>query len=132
MGIFYTDAFAVYHRSVLVMFPKAKEVEVLLDAGDVPYALQEVSKADPSSPTQSDRQTAQYVINRLGSQDQATKVAMVDLAMKWNDLEMWKEVVKASGAQKSVDVVGKPKFLEAWRKFSFESIRAMYVSFSSC
>ena len=118
---------AVYHRTVLVLFAKDREVEILLNAGGVPYALKILRKANPLALTEEDRKTAQYVVHRLSSQDQATKTAMADLAVRWGDSNMWKRIVKASGAEQNINTLGKNKFVEGWKKFSFDAVQSTYV-----
>jgi len=43
---------------------------------------------------------------------------MADLAVQWDNLEMWKRVVNASGAEQNVEVLGQKIFVDAWKKFS--------------
>jgi hypothetical protein len=46
---------------------------------------------------------------------------MTDFAMKWNDLDRWKEVIKKSGLPISTFDID--KLLQAWKMFSFEGVR---------
>ena len=99
----------------------------MLNAGGVPYALKKLHMAKPFALTEEDRKTAHYVVHRLSSQDQATKIAMADLAVQWDDLKMWKRVVKASGAEQNINALGKNKFVEGWKKFSFDAVQPTCV-----
>jgi hypothetical protein len=68
---------------------------------------------------------ANYVLARLNSHDKAYTLIMADLAVQWNDLAMWTQVVKASGADKNLEMIGTDKLIAAWSKFSFENLRPM-------
>lgn len=110
-----------------MLIPKENQVEILLSAGGVPYALKIAQSANPARLTQDDRSAAHYIIDYLGSQNDATKVAMADLAVRWNDLKMWKQVLASSSADKNINILRDEIFPVAWRKFSFEAIRVMCV-----
>jgi hypothetical protein len=114
-----------YRRTVLVLFPVGKELDILLKAGGVSYALPKLKRAGPRDPTDEDRKIANYVLARLTPRDKASSLAMADFAIQWNDLAMWNQLVKASGAEKNLDMVGKDNLIKAWKKFSFESVRPM-------
>lgn len=121
----------VYRRTVLVLFPKDRQLEILLNAGGVPYAVGLLQKANTIDPTETDRRTAQYVVNSLKVGDKSVAQTMADLAVQWNDVGLWKQVVTASGGEKNVDVLGMDKFNQAWKKFSFSAVRSTYVSLVS-
>jgi hypothetical protein len=97
----------------------------MLNAGGVSYALQKLKSASPRSPTQEDRKMANYVLARMNPGDKASALAMTDFAIQWNDLAMWNQIVKASRADKNLDMIGKDKLIAAWDKFSFENVRLM-------
>jgi len=97
----------------------------MLNAGGVSYALQRLKSAGSRSPTQEDRKVANYVLARINPRDKVSALAMADLAIQWNDLAMWNQIVKASGAEKSLDMIGKDKLIAAWDKFSFENVRLL-------
>jgi hypothetical protein len=111
-----------------VLFPTAKELDILLNAGGVSYALQKLKRAGPrDDPTPEDRKMANYVLARLTPRDKISALALADFAIQWNDLAMWNQLVKASGADKNLDVIGKDKLFAGWKKFSFENVRPTYV-----
>ena len=76
-----------------------------------------------NQPTAKDRKRASYTLFRLGANDKKTARFMADLALQWNDLAMWKEVVIKSGAESSMGTLGKNKFIQASKLFSFEAVR---------
>jgi dihydroxyacid dehydratase/phosphogluconate dehydratase len=99
----------------------------MLNAGGVSYALQRLKRTGPSltGPTQDERKMANYILARLSSRDRTLTLAMANFAVQWGDLAMWKQVVKATAADKSLDIVGQATIFAAWKKFSFETVRPM-------
>jgi hypothetical protein len=112
---------------VLILFPVSKELDILLNAGGVSYALQNKD----SRPHEEDRTVANFILGRIKRGNKVPALAMADLAMQWNDLTMWIRVIKASEADKSLDVLGADKFVAAWKAFSFEAIHPTWV-YSFC
>lgn len=106
-----------------MLFPCTKELDILLKAGGVTYAIQKLKRSGQKDPTEEDRKIAKYVVDRVSTRDKDTTRTMADFAAQWNDIAMWKQVIKASGADKSFDVLGKDRFIAAWKAFSFENVR---------
>jgi hypothetical protein len=48
---------------------------------------------------------------------------MADFAMQTRDLGLWKRIVKISGADKNIKVLGKQRILQACQTFQFEQVR---------
>jgi hypothetical protein len=48
---------------------------------------------------------------------------MADFAMQTKDLGLWKRIVKISGADKNIKVLGKQRILQACQTFQFEQVR---------
>lgn len=117
-----------YHRTVLVLYHEDHELDIFLSTGGISYALQRLKRKELSKPTADDRRVANWVIARLTARDPTTTREMAKIAIQWNDLEMWNKVVKASVADKGIQVLGKDSLIKAaWKKFSFETIRPMCV-----
>ena len=97
----------------------------MLNAGGVSYALQRLKRGGPRNPTEEDRKMAKYVLARITPHNKTSTIPMADFAIQWNDLAMWTQLVKASGADKNLDIIGRDKLIAAWKKFSFETVRSM-------
>jgi hypothetical protein len=108
-----------------VLFPVEKELDILLKAGGVSYAIQKLNRAGRKDPNEEDRRMAEYVLNRSDIRNKDIATTMADFAVQWGDTVMWTRVAKASGADKSVDVLGRDRFIGAWKAFSFEAVRPM-------
>jgi len=106
---------------VLILFPVSKELDILLNAGGVSYAVQKLKQGQPRDPTEDDHTVSNFILGRIKGGDKVPALAMADLAMQWNDLTMWTRVIK----------LGADKFVTAWRAFLFESIRPTWV-YSFC
>lgn len=116
-----------YRRTVLVLFPYDKEADILLESGGISYALQKLKLGGSREPTDEDRKMAKFVVNRINSRDTTPTRAMAGLAVQWNDLGMWCQVMKAGGADKNLDVLGQDRIIAAWNKFSFVAVRQTWV-----
>lgn len=68
---------------------------------------------------------AEFVLDRLRTRDKVIVQAMVDFAVHWDDNAMWTRVVRASGGDKSIDILGKDRFIGAWKALSFEAVRGV-------
>jgi hypothetical protein len=108
-----------------VLFPCEKELDIMLKAGGVSYAIQKLKRAGRKVPTEEDRKMASFVVDRIRTGDKITAQTMVDFAVQWDDIAMWTRVVRASGADKSVDTLGKDRFVGACKAFSFEAVRGV-------
>jgi hypothetical protein len=106
---------------VLVLLHEHDATSILFSAGGVTYALQRLKTANSTIPTADDRTLADLVLRSLASNDKVTATTMADFAMKWNDLDRWKEVIKKSGSPISTFDID--KLLQAWKMFSFEGVR---------
>jgi hypothetical protein len=114
-----------YKRTVLVLFRGEEELDILLGAGGITYALQTLIRTGASKrqPTADDTKMANYILSRLTTHDKATARSIAGFAVNWGDSEMWKKVVKGTGAAKNIDMIGKDNLIRAWKKFSFEVVR---------
>jgi hypothetical protein len=109
---------------VLVLFHKDRAADILFSAGGTDYAVSRIR--DSVTPTAEDRKMADLILHSLRTYNIGATVNMSDIAVKWNDLEMWKAVVKKSGSLTSTYAVD--SLVRAWKAFSFESVRARRVT----
>jgi hypothetical protein len=115
-----------------VLFREQDDLDILGDGG-VQYAMQTLTRANgwTTEPNAKDRKRAEYILHRLKVNDKKTARFMADLAVQWNDLAMWNRVVKGSGAEKNVDVLGMEKLVQASKQFSFQAVRMTWVPSSN-
>ena len=116
----------VYHRTVLVIYREADELNILLASGGVPFALGKLARSRSLAPSLDDKKMFDYILKHAPAGDTATFTAMADYTLLWKDLELFKRIVTASGAEKNPTVIGQNNLIEAYSTFSFEEIRSMY------
>lgn len=113
-----------YRRTVLVLFPYNKELDILLESGGVSYALRRLKRGGTGQPDEDDQKVAKFIVDRIKKGDTVSTQAMTDYAVQWNDLAMWSQVVKSGGTDKAIDILGKERLVAAWMKFSFDVIQS--------
>lgn len=108
-----------------MLFHKEDELDIMLRAGGVTYALQTLARTGAARRQRSpdDLKIANYILSKISSSDGATARTIAEFAVQWGDSEMWKKVVKGSYAEKNVSVLEKDHLIRAWQKFSFEFVR---------
>ena len=105
----------------MVLFHEDHATNILFSAGGVTYPIQKLKRSGSIVPSADDREMAGLVLNSLKPQEKETATTMADFAMTWNDLEMWKTVVKKSGS--ILSTFGADQLLRARKTFSFEGVR---------
>ncbi|TFK34835.1 hypothetical protein BDQ12DRAFT_612637 [Crucibulum laeve] len=118
-----------YRRTVLILIREDDAPNVLFSAGGVHYALQRLAKSNSLLPSPEDRKMASLILANLSSGDTTTPKVMVEYTLKWNDVEMWKTLTKASGCV--VSTFKAEQFIQAWKQFSFESVQASFAEILS-
>ncbi|TFK65122.1 hypothetical protein BDN72DRAFT_824875 [Pluteus cervinus] len=118
-----------YRRTVLVLLHGDDKRQLMFAAGGVGYAVAELKKANPSNITQEDRNMALMAISKLtyypypyGLHNGNTHATdMLDIAVLWNDLPMWKQIGEKVNYAKPV--VGEAKYVDALKKFDFKAFK---------
>lgn len=110
-----------YYRTVMALVHEDDASKILFSQAGVYFALQKLSQLESCSPMTGDRDLAQLVLKYLNTNDRKTPNIMAHVAVKWNDLVLWKTVVEKSDLLIStfdIDVLTK-----AWKSFAFEDVR---------
>jgi hypothetical protein len=106
---------------VIILFHKDHAAELLFSAGGPDHAAKRLQNVNV--PTAYDKEIADLVLDSLHSCDSPKRVAsMGNVALKWRDLGMWKEVVKTSGSL--ISIFGINHLRQVWEAFTFECVRA--------
>jgi len=95
--------------------------DVCFSAAGIPYAVQKLKKSSIIPPTSEDRLWASRVMTKSISLNKEQAIFMLELAMKWGDAAMWKQVMK--GPSCALGVLDVNMLLKAWKAFSFEIVR---------
>lgn len=72
----------VYNRTLLVLFHRSKEGDILLKAGGVAYALKKLESAKTREPTEEDKMLARYVVERINTKEKLVTQAMAGVAVQ--------------------------------------------------
>ncbi|KIJ04568.1 hypothetical protein PAXINDRAFT_159331, partial [Paxillus involutus ATCC 200175] len=117
-----------YRRTVLLMFPREHEEELMLAGQGVEYAIAQLQKTT-TTPTAKERRMFQFVMDRLKVRDayiwRAPTVnpsaarALAHATLVWNDLELWMSLTGKSGANQNL---GTEQLLAARKKFGSEKV----------
>ena len=107
--------------------PKDKIDDVCFAVEGVSYAYRKLKESTAVPPTQVDRQWAGRLMSKDGSLNKEYIVTLLDYALKWRDLAMWKNIMKLRSC--SLQFVGAPKLIRSWREFSFDEVRVRLVRF---
>ena len=104
----------------------ADDSSTLLGMGGSDYALKKLLRWKAEGPTERNKQLARYITDhgRLNpSWSQAPPQAaslLIDLALEWNDLAMWQEVIKKSVSGGDTSRLSSDVLIRAWSLFSFD------------
>lgn len=91
-------------------------------AGGIPYALAQLGPVNLNSrpPSAEDRKLATLLLTRELTQD--VLLTLVDLALHWVDIDLWKGILKKVNYQPLR--LGTGRLARAWETFSFEVLCA--------
>lgn len=128
---------AGYRRAALVMYlaGAGEGPEAPLDAA---YASNKLKRWMAEGPTERNKKMAQFILSngRLGPSYGYWKrrgtlpedaLLLVDLAVEWNDFEMWVGILKKSGGDKNPQLLGPAPLVRAWTAFPFNVTRPVSV-----
>ncbi|KAJ3497068.1 hypothetical protein NLJ89_g10399 [Agrocybe chaxingu] len=116
-----------YRRTVLLLIPEEEEQEICYAAGGLKYAFAEIQSSTDIPPTDDDRLWASRVLEKSSNgtsleKDQST--FMLDLAVKWKDIAMWKACAK--GQHCTLHVLGKERLHNALKEFGFSKVSVSF------
>ncbi|KAF8067731.1 hypothetical protein FPV67DRAFT_1153315 [Lyophyllum atratum] len=110
-----------YYRTVLVLMHEQDAPDILFKAGGVDYAMQRLRKSISDTPTPDDKRMWDLLFKGFSGYDQATAAFMSDCALRWRDLDMWKNVIKKSGSL-IMTTFGTDHIVRAWKMFTFQNV----------
>ncbi|KAF8844491.1 hypothetical protein BDN67DRAFT_962852 [Paxillus ammoniavirescens] len=127
-----------YRRTVLLMFPREHEEELMLAGQGVEYAIAQLQKTT-TTPTAKERRMFQFVMDRLKVWDayrwRAPTVnssavrALARATLAWNDLKLWISLTGKGGANQNIGVLGIEHLLAARKKFGSEKVSVTLQQF---
>ncbi|KAF8908586.1 hypothetical protein CPB84DRAFT_1843480 [Gymnopilus junonius] len=119
-----------YRRSVLVIIPNRKIDDIHYAIQGIPFALQKLKESRSIPPTAADRHWADCLIKKGGYHlTEEHIVTLLRYALKWQDLAMWKALMKLGKC--TLRAVNVEMVLQAWDLFSFEGVRVSFEELST-
>ena len=109
-----------YKRTALVLIRPSGVEDICYEAGGVAYAYARLKMSSTIPPTDTDRLWATRVLRNGRSLSKEYATTLLDYALKWADLGLWKDTMKSpSLTLKDID---NAIFIKAWKIFSFEGV----------
>ncbi|KAF8908584.1 hypothetical protein CPB84DRAFT_1744211 [Gymnopilus junonius] len=112
-----------YKRTVLVIMQEDSIDDICFFVEGVPYAFRKL-KESAIPPTSEDRQWANRLTAKDGLLAKEHLVSLMDYALKWRDLTLWKNVMNMRSCTLQAIDVG--ALVRAWELFSFEAVRVSF------
>ncbi|KIM42098.1 hypothetical protein M413DRAFT_126557 [Hebeloma cylindrosporum] len=109
-----------YRRTVLVILHEDDVDDICYYVEGVPYAYQKLKDSCTIPPTSEDRLWASRLLQKIRSLTPEHIKTLLEYALKWKDLEIWKGLMKSSSC--SLGGVPLDLFLNAWKTFTFEAV----------
>lgn len=100
--------------------PEDQIDDICFSVEGIPYAFRKLKESTIIPPTQVDRQWAERLIKKDGFLTKEHIVTLMDYALKWRDLTMWKGVMKLKMCV--LQIIDVDILLKAWELFSFEAV----------
>jgi hypothetical protein len=109
----------VYKCAALVIFPKDKQLSLMLSAEGPTWALEELEKSKSEGPTKENRD----IIGFLAKQgNREAKTTVLELSIEWKDAVSWGRVI-GSDPRFFLRQEGYEDLYNGWRAFGFSGVR---------
>ena len=109
-----------YRRTVLVLVHRDDVDDICYYVEGIPYAYQKLQNSCTIPPTSEDRLWASRLLQKIGSLAPEHINTLMDYALKWKDLDIWKGLMKSGSC--SLGGVPQELLLNGWKIFSFEPV----------
>ncbi|KAJ3889322.1 hypothetical protein GG344DRAFT_78922 [Lentinula edodes] len=111
-------------RTVLIIMPEESARNILYTSDYALGILHHAALERPGKPSPEDLFFADLVLNN-SQNSPATLVTMAQYAVSWNNLELWKKVLRA-GNWTASSVLPPKELVTGWKLFSFDSVRSSF------
>lgn len=121
-------SFAGYERTAVILYRKDEERDIHLSLEGAEYALSILKAEKSPKPTQENQELVDLAISSFSSNapDPAALVYMADIAILWNNRDMWTEIAKHNDTGCGPPpLTTRYTLAAAWKAFSFEAVRPL-------
>lgn len=116
-----TERNAVYKSAALVLFPKKKQLSIMLSmGGGREWALTEFENSKSEGPTKENREIVRFLGQQGGGE---TVVDVLKIAIDWKDAELWGDIISAD-TERVLNEEGYKSISDGWEAFSLDGVRA--------
>ena len=114
-----TELNPVYKCAALVMFPKKRQLSIMLSVGGAKWALEELEKSKSEGPSNENRKIVAFLAQQ---QRKDVMTTITKTAIEWNDATVWGGIVQLwpkffLGQSEYTDLC------DGWRVFGFDGVR---------
>ena len=108
-----------YKRAALVMFPKKKQLSLMLSSKGAKWALEELEKSKGEGPTNENREIIGFL---LREESNVIIAAIMKIIFGWNDAAVWGDIIEQDpGFFMGQD--GYTDLCNGWQVFGFDGVR---------
>jgi hypothetical protein len=127
--------FPRYKRMIMVLWPKSRSFDVLLDLdpAEVDEELESFAE-DADQDSQEDRAKLEWFLQVYQDERvdaEAWAAIFLDMALRWKDVNVWNRAFCGPGGDHILDAVKEEIFLEAVETFTFAAIQSRQVIVNS-
>ncbi|KZV75575.1 hypothetical protein PENSPDRAFT_72660 [Peniophora sp. CONT] len=108
-----------YHRTVVVFWPKSRNISVVTSVGGRDIAIAELKQCSSARPTTAELSNVSLALT-TGTPEVACMVA--DLSMQWQDPEIWHDALKSCKGESDIETLGMQRVQSALRLFNFSGM----------
>ena len=109
-----------YKRAALVMFPKNKQLSVILSQeGSERWALEELEKSKSEGPSKANCEIIDFLAKQKREDIMAT---ILEIAFGWNDAVVWGRIVEQAPGF-FLEQEGYKNLCDGWEAFKFDGVR---------
>jgi hypothetical protein len=118
-GLPMTRSGVVYRCAALVMFPKEKQLSLMLSSGGAKWASEELEKSKSEGPSKENHK----IIDFLAQQGrEGITATILKIAIEWNDAVVWGRIVERD-PEFFFNQTGYTDLCNGWQLFGFDGVR---------
>ena len=115
-----TESTPAYKCAALVMFPKEKQLSLMLSLdGAEKWALEELEESKPEGPSRENCEIIDFLAQKGGGDTMAT---ILETAIGWKDATVWGRIVGQNPGF-FLGQKGYTDLCDGWKEFKFDGVR---------
>ena len=114
-----TQPHAVYRYTAMVIFPKDKQLSLMLSSAGDQWALEELEKSKAEGPSKENCEIINFLAQRR-SEDITGTISKI--AIEWHDAVVWGQIVE-SHPEFFLEQKGYANLCDGWQEFDFDGVR---------